>query len=126
VSDTVCAFWDFLPTAAELAGLPAPKTTDGISLVPALLGQARREHEYLYWDYGHVRERFLQAVRRGQWKAVRNGSQAPVELYDLAADPRESRDLAAAQPKLAAELQGLMDAAMTLSPDYPIRDRAGK
>jgi len=126
VSDSVCAFWDFLPTAAELAGLPALKTTDGISLVPALLGQARREHESLYWDYGHVRERFLQAVRRGQWKAVRNGSRAPVELYDLAADPRESRDVAAAQPKLAAELQELMEAAMTPSPDYPIRDRAGK
>jgi arylsulfatase A-like enzyme len=126
VSDTICAFWDFLPTAAELAGLPVPKTTDGISLVPALFGKARREHGYLYWDYGHTRERFLQAVRRGQWKAVRNGSQAPVELYDLAADPRESRDVAAAQPKPAAELQGLMDAAMTPSPDYPIRDRAGK
>lgn len=123
VSDTICAFWDFLPTAAELAGLPAPKTTDGISLVPTLFGKARREHEYLYWDYGHTRERFSQAVRRGQWKAVRNGSLAPVELYDLAVDPGESRDMAAAQPRLATELQRLMDAAMTPSSDYPIQDR---
>jgi arylsulfatase A-like enzyme len=126
VSDTPCAFWDLLPTAAELAGLPAPKSTDGISLVPSLLGQTRREHEYLYWDYGHVRERFLQAVRRGQWKAVRNGSSAPIELYDLATDIGEKSDVAASHPKIVAELQKIMTDAVTPSPDYPIRDRGGK
>jgi len=123
VNDTVCAFWDFLPTAAELAGVPAPKDTDGISMVSSLAGKARRAHEYLYWDYGHTRSAFSQAVRRGEWKAVRNGSHAATELYDLAKDPGETRNLAATQPDIARELTQLMDAAMVPSPDFPIRDR---
>ncbi|MBN2132335.1 MAG: arylsulfatase, partial [Sedimentisphaerales bacterium] len=73
-SDEILAFWDILPTFTELAGLPVPETIDGISMLPALLGQPQtRNHEYLYWDYGHVRETFKQALRIGHWKAVRVG-----------------------------------------------------
>jgi arylsulfatase A-like enzyme len=122
-SDAVCWFPDFLPTFAELAGLPAPAKTDGISFAPVLSGKPRRKHDYLYWDYGHSRERYLQAVRSEKWKAVRNGSAGPIELYDLAADPGESRDLAAANPQVAAKMARIMVEAATPSQDYPILDR---
>lgn len=126
VSDEICAFWDFLPTAAELAGLPIPKEGDGISLAPVLFGGSRRQHEYLYWDYGHGRTQFAQAVRKGSWKAVRNGSGNAIELYDLSRDPGENTNLAAGHPDVAAQLGRLMDEAMVPSADYPILDRSKK
>jgi arylsulfatase A-like enzyme len=120
-SDHVCAFWDFLPTAAELAGLPAPRRTDGISYVPALLGREQPKHEYLYFDYGHARPRFSQAVRAGRWKGVRNGTGKTLELYDLVSDPSESRDVAAANPQIVKRLAGYIDEAYEASPDYPVK-----
>lgn len=123
VSEELCAFWDFMPTAAELAGLPIPTHTDGISLLPTFLGKARKQHEYLYWDYGHGRERFSQALRKGKWKAVRNGSANPVELYDLSADRAETTDVASQHPQIVAEMTTLIDKAYVPSPNYPIADR---
>ena len=49
-SDQVWAFWDFLPTAAELAGVEPPKGIDGISMLPDILGKKQRSHEFLYWE----------------------------------------------------------------------------
>ncbi len=119
-SDHVCAFWDFLPTAAELAGLPPPARTDGVSFAPALLGGDQPKHDYLYFDYGHVRREFKQAVRWGRWKAVRNGVDAAVELYDLEADPGEQRDVSADNPGVVARLEALIAEAYQASPDYPV------
>ncbi len=49
-SDELAAFWDFLPTFAELAGIRPPRPTDGVSLVPTLLGQGKQQsHGYLYF-----------------------------------------------------------------------------
>lgn len=121
VSDQVWAFWDVLPTCAELAGLPAPKGIDGISMVPALLGQPQyAQHEYLYWDYAHVRGTFSQAVRAGDWKGVKNGPDAPIELYNLADDLSETTDVATKHPDTVARLMKYIDEAFVPSPDYPI------
>lgn len=50
-SDLLCAFWDMMPTMCELAGVAAP-ATDGISIVPTLLGEEQKQqHDYLYWEY---------------------------------------------------------------------------
>ncbi|MCB9384789.1 MAG: arylsulfatase [Bryobacterales bacterium] len=125
-SDHVCAFWDFLPTAVELAGLPAPKRTDGISYAPTLLGGEQREHEYLYFDYGHARNKFGQAVRAGKWKGVRNGVGAALELYDLNADPQEKRDVASAHPDVVKRLEGYMAEAYEPSPQYPVKQLSGR
>ena len=70
-SDLVGAFWDMMPTLCEIAGAPAPAGIDGLSIAPTLLGQTGQKlHEYLYWEY-HSDGR-AQAVRFGDWKAVRN------------------------------------------------------
>jgi len=120
VNDHVCAFWDFMPTAAELAGLPAPKGIDGISFLPTLLGQPQTKHDYLYWDYGHVRKRYMQAVRMDYWKGVRVGEKTPLELYHLERDPSESKNVALEYPQIVARIEQIMKATRIDSEDYPI------
>jgi uncharacterized sulfatase len=106
VSDHVSAFWDFLPTACELAGIDPPDGIDGISFVPELLGKEQAKHEYLYWQY-----RGKEAVRKGPWKAVRLGPEKPIELYRLDTDLGEQHDVAKEHPDAAAELEKLMQEA---------------
>jgi len=120
-TDHLLAFWDFLPTAAELVGLPVPEDIDGISFLPALLGKPQESHEYLYWDYGHVRSTFSQAVRWGKWKAVRNGLTSPTELYDLEKDLGETADVSAEHAVVVARMEAMMKEALTPSEDYPIK-----
>src|SRR4051812_1411807 len=98
-SRQVWAFWDFLPTMAELTGRPVPSDLDGISILPALLEGRAIEHPPLYWEF-HERG-FDQAARMGDWKGVRHGLKRPVELYDLKADPEEKHDVSAQQPEVA-------------------------
>ncbi|MHC4646769.1 MAG: arylsulfatase [Planctomycetota bacterium] len=120
VSEQVWAFWDFMPTAAELAGLPAPKGIDGISMLPVLLGKAQKSHDYLYWDYGHVRKTYKQAVRMDDWKGVRIGAGSPVELYNLKDDPGESNNVASDNPEIVRKIEEIMNTARADSEDYPI------
>jgi arylsulfatase A-like enzyme len=117
-SDQVWAFWDFLPTAAELAGVSPPAGIDGISMVPALLGQPQRNHEYLYWEF-HERG-FSQAVRMGDWKGVRNGLNHPVELYNLKTDIAEANNVAAAHPDVVKKISEIMHSARTDSKAFPV------
>ena len=119
-TDHICAFWDFLPTAAEMTGLPTPEGLDGISFLPTLLGQPQREHEYLYWDYGHVREAFLQGAREGKWKAVRNGRDQPIELYDLENDIGETRNVFDSHPDVVRRMEQIFAEAYEPSADYPV------
>ena len=100
-SDLLCAFWDIMPTMCDLAGVKAPET-DGISILPTLLGKNRKQkkHEYLYWEYPEAGGQ--KAVRMGKWKAfvknIRKGGRK-IELYDLESDPREQHDVAEQHPK---------------------------
>jgi len=118
-SRQVWAFWDFLPTAAELAGGKTPDKIDGVSMMPALLGRRQRNHEYLYWEFHE--NCFAQAIRMGRWKAVRNDLDKPIELYDLEADTAESRDLSAEHPALVRKMDRLMKEARTESEMWPGR-----
>jgi arylsulfatase A-like enzyme len=120
VADHVSAFWDYLPTLAEIAGAPPPGETDGLSMVPVLTGDPEDQptHDRLYWEYHGG-----QALLSGQWKAVRVNPDEAVELYDLSADPSESEDVAAAHPDLVARLTEQMRRSRSESAFFPL-DRA--
>ncbi|NQT16317.1 MAG: sulfatase-like hydrolase/transferase, partial [Planctomycetes bacterium] len=121
LSDDVIAFWDMLPTFAELAGVKAPENIDGLSVAGALRGEALAEpHDYLYWDYGHCRRRYDQAVRIGNWKGVRLGRESDIQLYDLGNDLGETNDLAARRPDVVRQMARIMQTAATPSDRYPI------
>jgi arylsulfatase A-like enzyme len=92
-----------------------------LSLVSFLRGGPAPRREYFYWELHE--QASLQAVRFGDWKAVRNGPSAPIELYDLKADPGESRDLAGERPELVARAGALIKAAHRDDPNWPLRDR---
>jgi arylsulfatase A-like enzyme len=101
--DEPLAFWDFMPTACELAGIDSSKASDGISFVPSLVGRGQRSHEFLFWKYGPK-----EAIRMGNWKGVRIKPNRPLELYDLQSDIGESQDVSAEHPDLVARLTKLM------------------
>jgi arylsulfatase A-like enzyme len=110
-TDHVSGFQDMFPTLAELAGA-ASRKTDGISIVPTLLGEtdSQRKHPYLYWEFHEQGGR--QAVLRGQWKGVRQNVQkepnGPIELYNLSRDIGEERNVASEHPGLVAEMAEIM------------------
>ncbi len=120
-STHVTAFWDFLPTCAALAGAPAPAGIDGISMLPALVGQKQKSHDYLYWEF-HERG-FHQAVRMGDWKAVRFGRSRPVELFNLQSDLSERNNVAAANPDVVRRIEQILATARTDSPEWPVGDK---
>ena len=122
VSNEPWAFWDFLPTAAELAGarLPEGFKPDGLSLVSYLKGGPAPARECFYWEL-HEGGKPVQAVRFGDWKAVRNGPDAPLELYDLARDAGERSDLAAQHPELVAKADSLMRQSRVDDPSWPMK-----
>jgi len=119
VSEFPWAFWDFLPTAAELAGVRAPTGLDGMSIVPALLGKEQRAHDYLYWEF--FERGFQQAVRQGDWKLVRQAPNFKLELFNLRDDVGETRDLAATRADVAARLRKLFESARAESKDFPTK-----
>jgi arylsulfatase A-like enzyme len=120
VCDAVWAFWDVLPTLADLIGSSTPTGLDGLSMLPTLLDSGPiPRHEFLYWEF-HERG-FNQAVRSGDWKAVRLGPNQPLELYDLARDVGETRNVAAEHPEIVAKIEEYLKTARTESPDFPVR-----
>ena len=122
----VSAFWDLTPTLLELAGAPAAPNLDGLSFVPTLRGEAQEAHDYLYWEFHpsyYHDQIWKQAVRMGDWKGVRltgpMGSENSTELYDLASDPAELRDVAGSHPDVVAQLVQLMREAHAPSDLFP-------
>lgn len=111
-TDLISAFWDVMPTFADIAGVDKPKNIDGLSFLPTLLNMDDQEkHDHLYWEF-HA-QGGKQAVRQGKWKAVKLNCLVPeetvVELYDLEKDPSETTDISSEYPEKVNELLKIMD-----------------
>lgn len=118
VSEQVWAFWDVMPTLAELAGVEPPKGIDGISIVPTLKANGVKpelveqpQHEFLYWEFHEGG--FDCAVRYGDWKGIRNGLHGPLELYNIKDDIGETKDVAADHPDIVAKIEEYLKTART-------------
>ncbi len=110
------AAWDIYPTLAELAGKKVDETKiDGISFVNQLKGTKQQHHDYMYWEY-YVPwdKKFMQAVRKNKWKAIRwrvNDKKIHNELYDLSIDIGEQYNLAKEHPEIMQEMIEIMNVA---------------
>ena len=112
-SGHISAFWDVMPTIAEIAGATVPDDIDGLSFLPTLTGNVsdQRKHESLYWEYHAFGG--MQAVRMGDWKGVRREirrqEDAPIELYNLTDDIQESKDVSKENPETVELVRSIMD-----------------
>lgn len=124
IDSTPIAFWDMLPTFAQLSGVGLDTMpgvlTNGISVLPLLKRQGVKEQgvklpkRVMYWEFAtrmwaNTGTSPYQAARKGDWKAVRYGPQAPMELYNIIKDPGESTNLAAASPELTHYFEKLFE-----------------
>jgi len=101
-SDFVSAFWDFMPTFAELIGQMVPEQTTGVSLLPILRGAsktARPDSAPIYFEWSRT-DRAGQTIRVGDWKLIRwlNKPEPVLELFNLAEDVGETTNVAEAHP----------------------------
>jgi arylsulfatase len=116
VSKHIGAFWDIFPTFCDVAGLKTPEGLDGVSVLPELLSEkGQQQHEYLYWELGRN-----QAIRWGNWKAVRplKGKDRKIRLYDLDTDIKERKDVADENPEVIRKMKELFASARTQPVKY--------
>lgn len=113
VSTQPAAMYDLLRTFCDLTGAVAPQEADGQSILPTLLGQQQEEPDVLYWEFYESNRAPKQALRKGDWKLMRfyfdNPEKMEIELYNLANDVSESKNVATEHPEIVEELTKLME-----------------
>jgi arylsulfatase A len=123
-SDHISAFWDVMPTLAEIIDVKPPNEMDGISFLPTLQGDEQEKHDHLYWEFHERGGR--QALRKGEWKLViydvfKDGEIKP-ELYNIKNYPGEENNLASEYPERVEELMGILKTSRVKSEDFPFGD----
>jgi arylsulfatase A-like enzyme len=120
-NDHISAFWDILPTFAEITGADCPPGIDGISFLPSLLGKKQKQHDYLYWEFHEQGGKT--AVRMGNWKAMKlnidKTPQGETELYDLSTDVGETKNISSTHPDIVKKMEELMKQAHKPSEVFP-------
>lgn len=119
VSDFVWAHWDFPSTAAEIAGTEMPEGIDGRSVLPTLIGEKQEPDEVLYWEFHEGG--FKQAIRFGEWKAVRVNLESPIEIYRITEDLGEARNLAEERPDLVEKAGKWFESERIDSEHWPVK-----
>jgi arylsulfatase A-like enzyme len=118
VSDAPWYFADVMPTLVELVGGDLPAKLDGVSVLPTLLGRPQDlSGRFLYWE--RPPNKFQQAVRLGNWKALRPGPNQPLQLFDVVDDPGEEHNVAGSHPGVVARFEAYLKTARTESPYWP-------
>jgi arylsulfatase A-like enzyme len=122
VSDHISAFWDVMPTLADITGAQLSASSDGISFLSELTGKKdQRQHEFLYWEFHELGGKI--AVRMGKWKGIRlnadKNPDGPIELYDLAMDIGETNNIAAANPEIVKKIETIIKREHKPSRDFP-------
>ena len=121
-SQHIGAFWDLMPTFAEITNYKLNEYTDGVSILPELLGKKQPEHEFLYWEFHEGGGR--QALRMDQWKGVRQDvlkdPNSPIELYDLKKDPGEKTNLAKKFPEIIKSMRIVIEQQHVENDDFPL------
>ena len=117
-TDHISAFWDVMPTFADIIDKELLDDIDGISFLPTLMGKNdQKQHKYLYWEFHEKKGRV--AIRKGLWKGVRYNvsinENSPLELYDLSNDIGEDKNIASQYPDVVNELNNLLLEARTVS-----------
>ena len=110
----ISAFWDFLPTACEIADVEIPNDIDGISYLPTLCGRKQPAHEYLYWEFD-LKGVFSRALRIGNEKFIQIGIDSPIEMYNLKNDIGEVRNIADQHPDRIQRIQEMLKTIRTES-----------
>ena len=123
-SEFVSAFWDFMPTFAELTGQEIPSQTDGVSLLPIMLGDStasRPASKPIYLEWSRT-DRAGQSVRQGDWKLIRwlKPKDRRRELFHLANDVGEKKDVSQENPEKVAELTAILDRQHRRNEHFPL------
>ncbi len=115
-TDHISAFWDVMPTIAELINSKINTDIDGISFFPTLVKKGtQKKHSYLYWEFHELNGR--QALRLNDWKLVKYNvnKNGQYELYNLKKDIAETNDLATKMPEKVVELAKILESSRTES-----------
>ena len=100
---------DVMPTVLDLLGIPAPGDLDGRSLRPRWEGGGDHDGRPLLAETGPMEHDALRSLRQGDLKLIVDRRTGKRQMFDLAADPGETRDLAAERPDDVRELSARLD-----------------
>ena len=124
VSNHISAFWDILPTLADITNTAINQEIDGISFLATLQGKKQEQHEYLYWEL-----KGQTAIRWEKWKAIKtnnNTQNNSIRLFNLDNDIEEKQDVADENPEIIKKMKNFFQKAHTPNSNFPLISKKNK